>query len=497
MIQRTRDFFALLPDRRKDSPNRTDKVVDALLSAFSVFFLQCDSFLNYQRTMQKAKERNNAQSLFGVHEIPSDNQIRNILETISYQEITPLIADLGEDLYRRGALDSWRTPFGTFLGVLDGTTTISSDTISCSSCTHVKGKDGSVLHRHSVVTPILVSPGEGRVVALPPEFVTPQDGHAKQDCEIAATSRWLMTWGARYAPWKLTLLGDDFYAHQPFCRKLLSSGFDFLFVCKPSSHKILYEDIEGLAKTGALATIVHKRVEGVRKIRHFTDTYRFMNDVPIKDGADALKVNWLELVTTDGIFRLDGGEWEVTNNVWLVGDEREVVVVDAAHDARAIAEAVHGRRVRAIALTHGHNDHINAAVTLQELVDAPILLHPDDTMLWLDVYPDRHPDRPLEDGMVLKTDGVALQVLHTPGHSPGCCCFVHEFGGHVFSGDTLFCGGPGATGRSYSDFPTIVRSIRERLLTLPPETVVHTGHGQTTTIGREAPDLEEWVRRGY
>jgi hypothetical protein len=299
MIQRTRDFFALLPDRRKDSPNRTYKVLDALLSAFSVFFLQCGSFLNYQRTMQKAKERNNAQSLFGVHEIPSDNQIRNILETFSYQEITPLIADLGEDLYRSGALDSWRTPLGTFLGVLDGTTTISSDTISCSSCTHVKGKDGSVLHRHSVVTPILVSPGEGRVVALPPEFVTPQDGHAKQDCEIAASSRWLGTWGARYAPWKLTLLGDDLYAHQPFCRKVLSSGFDFLFVCKPSSHKILYEDIEGLAKTGALATIVHKRVEGVRKIRHFTDTYRFMNEVPIKDGADALKVNWLELVTTD------------------------------------------------------------------------------------------------------------------------------------------------------------------------------------------------------
>lgn len=197
----------------------------------------------------------------------------------------------------------------------------------------------------------------------------------------------------------------------------------------------------------------------------------------------------IELVTTDGVFRLDGGEWEVTNNVWLVGDDREVVVIDAAHDARAIAEAVHGRRVAAIALTHGHNDHINAAVTLRELVDAPILLHPDDTMLWSQVYPDRQPDRPLEDGMVLSTDGKALRVLHTPGHTPGGCCFVLESGGHVFSGDTLFCGGPGATGRSYSDFPTILRSIRARLLTLPPETVVHTGHGETTTIAREAPDL--------
>lgn len=205
----------------------------------------------------------------------------------------------------------------------------------------------------------------------------------------------------------------------------------------------------------------------------------------------------IEVVTTEGLFRLDGGEWEVTNNVWLVGDDRQVVVVDAAHDAAAIAEALHGRRAVAIALTHGHNDHLNAAVALQEMVDAPILLHPDDTMLWADVYPDREPDLTLRDGMVVGTGSSALRVVHTPGHSPGGCCFVLESGGHVFSGDTLFCGGPGATGRSYSDFPTIVRSIRERLLVLPPETIVHTGHGESTTIGREARDVEEWVRRGH
>ena len=205
----------------------------------------------------------------------------------------------------------------------------------------------------------------------------------------------------------------------------------------------------------------------------------------------------IELVTTDGVFRLDGGEWEVTNNIWLVGDDREVVVVDAAHDAAPIVEAVNGRRVAAIALTHGHNDHINAAVALRDAVDAPILLHPDDLMLWADVYPDRDPDLDLVDGEILRAGTTELGVLHTPGHSPGGCCFVLEDGDHVFSGDTLFCGGPGATGRSFSDFPTIVESIRARLLTLPPETVVHTGHGDSTTIGREAPDLAEWLRRGH
>ncbi|MDP1793995.1 MAG: MBL fold metallo-hydrolase [Acidimicrobiales bacterium] len=206
----------------------------------------------------------------------------------------------------------------------------------------------------------------------------------------------------------------------------------------------------------------------------------------------------IELVTTDGIFRLDGGEWEVTNNIWLVGDDKEVIVIDAAHDAGAIVQAVHGRKVAAIALTHGHNDHINAAAALQEAVDAPILLHPADHMLWKDVYSGRMPDRDLADGDVLRAGAAELGVVHTPGHSPGGCCFVlGPDGGHVFSGDTLFCGGPGATGRSHSDFPTIVESIRSRLLALPPETVVHTGHGDTTTIGAEAPNLDEWLRRGH
>jgi glyoxylase-like metal-dependent hydrolase (beta-lactamase superfamily II) len=216
----------------------------------------------------------------------------------------------------------------------------------------------------------------------------------------------------------------------------------------------------------------------------------------IADDASAPRPPVIELVTTDGVFRLDGGEWEVTNNIWLVGDDREVVVIDAAHDAAPIVDAISGRRVAAIALTHGHNDHINAAIALQDALDAPVLLHPDDRMLWREVYPDQDPDLDLHHGGMLRGGGAELGVLHTPGHSPGGCCFVLESGGHVFSGDTLFCGGPGATGRSFSDFPTIIDSIRARLLTLPRETVVHTGHGESTTIGREAPDLEEWLRRG-
>ena len=202
----------------------------------------------------------------------------------------------------------------------------------------------------------------------------------------------------------------------------------------------------------------------------------------------------IELVTTDGIFSLDGEDFDVTNNIWIIGDDREVVVVDAAHDHLSIVEAVGGRRVRRILLTHGHTDHLNAAAALADAVDAPIALHPDDRMLWDVVYPDRSPDIDLAEGARIDVGGHDLSVLHTPGHAPGCCCFYDERTAVLFSGDTLFCGGPGATGRSFSDRPTILRTIRERLLGLPGHTVVHTGHGDSTTIEAERPLIEELVR---
>lgn len=201
-------------------------------------------------------------------------------------------------------------------------------------------------------------------------------------------------------------------------------------------------------------------------------------------------------MVTSGVFELDGGTWEVSNNIWVVGDDTDVVVFDAAHTAEPIIEAVGGRNVVAVVCTHGHNDHITVAPRLGDLFDAPVLLHPADEMLWQMSHPDRT-FQTVDDGECLVAGGVELRAIHTPGHSPGSVCWSAPDLGALFSGDTLFHGGPGATGRSFSDFPTILASISDKLGKLPGDTVVYTGHGDTTTIGGELVHYDEWVTRGH
>ena len=200
-------------------------------------------------------------------------------------------------------------------------------------------------------------------------------------------------------------------------------------------------------------------------------------------------------VVTSGTFELDGGSWDVDNNIWIVGDESNVVVFDAAHTAQPIIDAVAGRNVVAVVCTHGHNDHVTVAPELAAALDAPVLLHPADDVLWQMTHPDQQ-YRQVEDGQTLQAGSIELIALHTPGHSPGSVCWFAPELGAVFSGDTLFQGGPGATGRSFSDFPTILESIKNRLGTLPEDTMVYTGHGDTTTIGDEIVHYDDWVTKG-
>ena len=197
----------------------------------------------------------------------------------------------------------------------------------------------------------------------------------------------------------------------------------------------------------------------------------------------------IDHAVSSGTFSLDGETFDVDNNVWVVGDDEECVVIDAPHDVDAILAVVGDRKVKAIVLTHAHDDHVRVAPALREEVVAPIMLHPDDKVLWELTHTDYLWDLDLADGVTIEVGGTTLQVLHTPGHAPGAVCLYAPDLGCVFTGDTLFQGGPGATGRSYSDSDLIKESIRARLFALPDDTVVHTGHGDDTTIGAEKAAL--------
>ncbi|MBL6986792.1 MAG: ISNCY family transposase [Methylobacter sp.] len=293
VVKQLRATFENFPDRRTGK-NTSYTMTDAGLSAFAVFFMQSPSFLDFQRTMQETQGKNNAHTLFNAFQIPTDNHIRSLLDPVSPVAVYPMFDFVFDGFQRAGIIDSFRAADNRLLLALDGTQYFSSQKLhgSCCSCkTHSNGK---VSYSHTVVTPVLVKPNSDKVISLAPEFVRPQDGHGKQDCEINASQRWLERQGSQFAALKTTVLGDDLYCYEPFCRALLTKGLEFIFVCKPDSHKTLYEWVDDFEREGKVKTVVSKRWTGKR---HETDTYRYTSDVPLRDADDALLVNWCEITT--------------------------------------------------------------------------------------------------------------------------------------------------------------------------------------------------------
>jgi hypothetical protein len=285
-----RQVLESLPDKRTEK-NTQYGMEDAALSAFSVFFTQTPSFLAYQRTMEQTKGRSNAQSLFGVHKIPSDNHIRDLLDPVKPEQVFPVFEEIFQKLEEETQLKSFRFFANNLLMAVDATDYFSSKQIHCPQCSTRKMKSGEIHYFHSVVTPVIVSPHQSQVIPLIPEFIVPQDGNDKQDCENTAAKRWFSQHGERYSSLKVTVLGDDLYCHQPLCQLLLKQQFNFILVCRPESHATLYEHLEGIS----LPTMVVKKWTG--KFEE-TYTYRYLNGVPIKNGDDALLVNWCELTVT-------------------------------------------------------------------------------------------------------------------------------------------------------------------------------------------------------
>lgn len=299
LIERWRVVAASLPDRRTGD-NARYAMADITLSAFAVFFTQCPSFLSFQQNMEKAQGRNNARSLFRIERIPCDNHIRQTLDLVEAGALFSLFDDLHQAWTQTGWLEAMRAVQNTRLIALDATWYFSSQSahIHCENCSCIWHADSQLTHYHSAITPVIVSPSHSHVVPLRPEFIRPQDGQVKQDCEINAAKRWLAAHAARAAADNETLLGDDLYAHQPFCRQVLLHQRHFLFTCKPASHAHLYKWVEALEPGRGLQTL-KLRVKG-RGNRWEYHHYRWANQVPLTDGDDALKVNWCELTITDG-----------------------------------------------------------------------------------------------------------------------------------------------------------------------------------------------------
>jgi len=296
LVEGFREVVRAFPDRRTGT-NTKYSMEDFGLSAFSIFFTQSPSFLDYQRNMEKTKGQSNARSLFQIEQIPTDNQIRQTLDPVPPQKLFPVFDRVYQALDQGGVLKVFKGVHDTTLIALDGTWYFSSEKIHCQNCSHIEHKNGQITHYHSAITPVIVAPGQRQVIALRPEFITPQDGHTKQDCEIAASKRWLENSSSCYQSLNATLLGDDLYAHQPFCRRTLLHGFHFIFVCKPDSHKTLYQWVD-LLDLGPQLITLKERIKNKRN-QWDTYSYRFANNVPLADGEDALKVNWCELTVTN------------------------------------------------------------------------------------------------------------------------------------------------------------------------------------------------------
>lgn len=276
-----------LPDRRAGSNTRYT-MGDIGLAAFSVFFMQSPSFLAHQRTLEEGRGLSNAQTLFGMTALPSDNHIRQMLDGAPTAHFDTVLMHIVKDLDESGGLKPFRRLGQRVLIALDGSEHFCSRKIRCPHCSTRKRSDGEIEYFHSFVGATLVAPGHATVLPLPPEFVRPQDGAKKQDCEPNAARRWLSRVGRTYAWLKPIYLGDDLYGHQPMCADVLAAGGSFIFGCKPSSHKTLTEYLTGVDLDGFSETV------GVGAAKR-THRYRWMEGVPLRDGKDALMVNWLEI----------------------------------------------------------------------------------------------------------------------------------------------------------------------------------------------------------
>ena len=327
-LDELRQVCAAFPDKRSGG-EVTYPMADFGVAAFSMFFMQSESFLSYQRSLEEGHKTSNCQTLFGMTKIPTDNHIRSMLDGVDPALLQPCFDRAVSLLCDNDALKAFQRPV-TASGAtrtpiaLDGTEYFCSQKLGCPNCLTRKRSNGKTESYHTMLAATIVAPGHSMVVPLMPEFIAPQDGHDKQDCERAAVKRWLATHSQRVADLRPVYLGDDIFACQPVCEEVTGSGADFVFVCKPDSHKGLYDFIDGA--TPHTHTVTQKQPGGRRVTYH----YRWFDAVPLRDGKDALEVNWIAVTITDRAGKTTYSGAFVTNLALTRGNVAEVVACGRA-----------------------------------------------------------------------------------------------------------------------------------------------------------------------
>jgi hypothetical protein len=284
------DACAAFPDKRKGAGDYS--MADIGLSAFSLFFMQSESFLSYQRSLEEGRKTSNCHTLFGMAKIPTDNHIRSMLDPVHPSHLQSSFDQVIATLRARGGMKEFERLGGRALIALDGTEYFCSQKLGCPQCQTRKRSNGKTEFYHSMLAATLVAPGHNMVVPLMPEFIAKPDGAEKQDCERNAAKRWLAAHGARVKELRPVYLGDDLFACQPICEAALANGADFLFTAKPDSHKTLYDFMNG----ATFDEVSQLRKEGGKKL---TYRYRWFSEAPLRDGKDALSVNWIGLAISD------------------------------------------------------------------------------------------------------------------------------------------------------------------------------------------------------
>lgn len=328
MLNEVKEVMEGIPEHRRGQ-NKQYEIEDAGLSALSMFYMQSPSFLSWQQDMEKRKGRNNARSLFGIKKIPSDEQVKNLLDPVSATALSKAYWNIYHALEKRGQLQRYGALMGTQLVSIDGTQHHASQKVHCEQC-RVTVRKEKAYYEHQVLLAVLCAPGQEHVMCLEPEFITPQDGHDKQDCEQVAIKRWAEKHASEFTPWSVTILADDLHCHQPTCALLLQHKMNFVLTCKQDSHQILYEELALLEQVeGAIGRKSERHWNG----RHYERwVYRWAEQLPLRWGTDALQVNWCEWTVID-----DGTGEQLYHCAWATNhnvNEQTVAAVTRSGRAR-------------------------------------------------------------------------------------------------------------------------------------------------------------------